>query len=301
MRLLVTLRRAHGLVARRELRGRSRLKIIVDREDTFGDIIRKASYGTGKSFAAVAQSASVDAARIDAMGRDEVMPTEEEARAIGRALGLDPGKLADIACRDWKPAVREQPEHVGHQINAPHPSNGYFLILASQRVAAFVDPGGRADNIVAVLKRSPVSLEYILLTHKHRDHVDALPDVRAAFPKARVVVHHLDAPALGDHARDALDIKDGETIPFGDGEIRLLHTPGHTDGSSCFIYQGSIFTGDTMFAGSVGRVFGERFGYEDLLAGARTKIFSMPEETVVLPGHGPPSTIAEERAHNPFF
>src|SRR5579863_4520130 len=158
---LVTPRRAHGPVVRRELRGRSRLKIIVDREDTFGDIIRKASHGTGKSFAAVAQSASVDAARIDAMGRDEVMPTEEEARAIGRALGLDPGKLADIACRDWKPAVREQPEHVGHQINAPHPSNGYFLILASQRVAAFVDPGGRADNIVAVLKRSPVSLEYI--------------------------------------------------------------------------------------------------------------------------------------------
>jgi hydroxyacylglutathione hydrolase len=277
------------------------LKIIADREDTFGDIIRKASHGTGKSFASVAQTASVDPARIDAMGRDEVTPTEEEARAIGHALGLDPRKLADIACRDWKPALQEQPEHIGHQINAPFPSNGYFLILASQHVAAVVDPGGRADNIVSVLKRSPVSLEYILLTHKHHDHIDALPDVREAFPRARVVVHRLDAPTVGDHARDALAINDGETLPFGDGEIRLLYTPGHTDGSACFFYQGSIFTGDTLFAGSVGKDFGERFGYEDLLAGVRAKILSLPDETVVLPGHGPPSTVAEERAHNPFF
>lgn len=277
------------------------MKIVVEREDTFGDIMRKASSGTQTTPLALAHAASIDPARLELLGSDESQPTEEEARAIGRALRLDPGKLADIACRDWKPAVREQPEHIGHQINTPHPSNGYFLILAGQKVAAFVDPGGRADNIVAVLKRSPVSLEYILLTHKHRDHVDALPDVRAAFPQARVVVHRLDAPALGDHARNALDVVDGESIPFGDGEIRLLHTPGHTDGSSCFIYQGSVFTGDTLFAGSIGRVFGERFGYDDLLAGARTKIFSMPDETVVLPGHGPPSTIAEERAHNPFF
>ncbi|HEY5095321.1 MAG TPA: MBL fold metallo-hydrolase [Candidatus Eremiobacteraceae bacterium] len=277
------------------------MKIVVEREDTFGDIMRKASRGTQITPIALAHAASVEPARLNALGADESAPTEEEARAIGRALHLDPGKLADIGCRDWKPALQEQPEHIGHQINAPHPSNGYFLILAAQRVAAFVDPGGRADNIVAVLKRSPVALEYILLTHKHHDHVDALPDVRAAFPQARVVVHRLDAPALGDHARNALDINDGDSIPFGAGEIRLLHTPGHTDGSSCFIYQGAIFTGDTLFAGSVGGVFGERFTYDDLLASARTKIFSMPDETVVLPGHGPPSTIAEERAHNPFF
>ena len=277
------------------------MKIVLDREDTFGDIMRKASGGTNTSPLALAHAASIDPDRLDALGRDESAPTEEEARAIARALKLDPGKLADIGCRDWKPDVHEQPKHIGHQVNEPHPSNGYFLILEKQRVAAFVDPGGRPDNIVAVLKRSPVSLEYILLTHKHHDHIDALPDVRAAFPQARVVVHRLDAPAIGDQARNAIDINDGDTIPFGDGEIRLIHTPGHTDGSSCFIYQGSIFTGDTLFAGSVGRVFGDRFGYEDLLAGACTKIFSMPEDTVVLPGHGPPSTIAQERAHNPFF
>jgi hydroxyacylglutathione hydrolase len=81
----------------------------------------------------------------------------------------------------------------------------------------------------------------------------------------------------------------------------MIHTPGHTDGSSCFVYQGSMFTGDTLFAGSVGGVFGDRFGYPELLENARNKIFSMPDDTVVLPGHGPPSTIEQERAHNPFF
>ena len=81
----------------------------------------------------------------------------------------------------------------------------------------------------------------------------------------------------------------------------MLYTPGHTDGSSCFIYQGNIFTGDTMFAGSLGKLFGDRFGYADLLRNARSKILSLPEETVVFPGHGPASTIAQERAHNPFF
>ena len=277
------------------------MKIIVDREDTFGDIVRKASRGTRTAPLVLSNAASIDAARLEALLSDQSPPTEEEARAIGRALRLDPGKLADIGCQDWRPAVQEQPDHIGHQINTPHPSNGYFLVLAGQRVAAFVDPGGRADNIVAVLKRSPVTLEYILLTHKHHDHVDALPDVRSAFPQARVVVHHLDAPALGDHARNALDVRDGESIPFGDGEIRMIHTPGHTDGSSCFVYQGSMFTGDTLFAGSVGGVFGDRFGYPELLENARNKIFSMPDDTVVLPGHGPPSTIEQERAHNPFF
>jgi len=80
-----------------------------------------------------------------------------------------------------------------------------------------------------------------------------------------------------------------------------VHTPGHTDGSVCFIYRGSVFTGDTLFAGSIGGIFDQRYDYHDLLRAASTKIFSLPDDTVVLPGHGPPSTIEQERAHNPFF
>ncbi|MDQ6825491.1 MAG: MBL fold metallo-hydrolase [Candidatus Eremiobacteraeota bacterium] len=277
------------------------MKIVMEMEDTFGDIIRKASQAIGKTAQVLSRETGIDSNRIADFITDKAPPTENEARTLAKALNLDPGKLADIALGRWHPQEREQPSYIGHQINKPHPSNGYFVILHDQQVAAFVDPGGAQENIISALKRAPVKLQYILLTHKHRDHCDALRPVRAAFPDAQPVIHRLDASALGDAVRGAIGINDGDTLPFGNGEIRLLHTPGHTDGSSCFIYKSSLFSGDTLFAGSVGKIFGERFGYQDLLHGVGTKLFSLPEDMVVLPGHGPPSTIAEERAHNPFF
>jgi glyoxylase-like metal-dependent hydrolase (beta-lactamase superfamily II) len=277
------------------------MRIVLDLEDTFGDIVRKASRGNEIAVDALAARTGIAAARLEQFLADAASPTEDEARAVAAQLRLDGGKLADIALARWKPKERDLDPHFDHQINKPHPSNGYFVVLDQQRVAAFVDPGGSAGNIIGTLRRSPVALQYILVTHKHHDHTDALAEVRAAFPDARVVVHRLDGPALGTAARDAIAIDDGDILPFGDGELRLLHTPGHTDGSSCFIYEGNVFTGDTLFAGSVGGVFGDRFGYRDLLHSASSKIFSLPDDTVVFPGHGPPSTIGEERAHNPFF
>jgi hydroxyacylglutathione hydrolase len=277
------------------------LKIDVIREDNFADIVRKASSGRKMSTAELAAEAKVAPDRLGLLLAERAGPTEDEARAIARVLHLDPKKLADIGCRDWSPRSAELDGHLDHQINAPYPSNGYFLISQDTKSAAFVDPGGDAENIVRVLNRTNVKLEYILLTHKHPDHVDAVPGLREAFPNARVVIHRLDAAAIGDKARGALDAADGGTIPFGQGEIRFIYTPGHTDGSVCFLYRDMLFTGDTMFAGSVGKIFGPRFGYDDLLSGVSAKIFSLPAATVVLPGHGPPSTVEQEREHNPFF
>ena len=273
----------------------------LDLEDTFGDIVRKTARAKGVDLRKLAAQASVDPDRVEQFARDAAKPTEAEARALATALGLDPGRLADVAFARWRPAEKPLPSHIGQQINTPHPSNGYFVILEQQRLAAFVDPGGNVPNILATLRRSPVKLDYILVTHKHADHIDGVPDVRRAFPNARIAVHKLDAAALGALARDSVKVADGDSLPFGEGTIRVVHTPGHTDGSICFIYQSSIFTGDTLFAGSVGGIFGDKFGYDDLLHSAGAKIFSLPDETVVLPGHGPPSTIGEERAHNPFF
>lgn len=273
----------------------------LDLEDTFGDIVRKTCRAKGISAEHLATQAGVDPAHVEQFTRDAAQPTEEEARALAKALGLDPGRLADIAFSRWRPAQTPLPDHIGHQVNKPHPSNGYFVILEQQRLAAFVDPGGSVPNIVRTLKRSPVALDYILVTHKHPDHIDGVPELRRAFPKARIAVHRLDAPALGELAHGALNVNDGDSLPFGDDTIRVVHTPGHTDGSICFIYQSSAFTGDTLFAGSIGGIFGDHFGYDDLLQATKLKIFSLPDDTVVLPGHGPPSTIGQERAHNPFF
>jgi glyoxylase-like metal-dependent hydrolase (beta-lactamase superfamily II) len=115
-------------------------------------------------------------------------------------------------------------------------------------------------------------------------------------------MHRSDSQAIGELASRALGIVDGDELPFGDGAaIRMLHTPGHTDGSSCFLFRSTIFTGDTLFAGSVGGAYGDRSTYRDILDSIRFKLFALDAATVVAPGHGPPSTIGEERAHNPFF
>jgi glyoxylase-like metal-dependent hydrolase (beta-lactamase superfamily II) len=115
-------------------------------------------------------------------------------------------------------------------------------------------------------------------------------------------MHRADVAAIGALAHKALPVIDGDELPFGeDASIRMLHTPGHTDGSSCFLFRSSAFTGDTLFAGSVGGVFGEVSGYADILRSIREKIFRLDDDTVLLPGHGPPTTVRAEKAHNPFF
>ncbi len=273
----------------------------IELEDTFGDIVRKASRGTNTGIESLSAETRIAASRLTKFLADEDHPTESEAQTIATALGLDVAKLVDSGLRRWYPNEKPLPNFLAHQINAPHPSNGYFLLLRDRKIGAFVDPAGRPQHIIDGFRSAGIELQYILLTHKHLDHSDALEPVRQAFPKATPVIHPLDGATLGNAARNAAAIVDGTSIPFGDSKIHLLHTPGHTDGSSCFIYEGNIFTGDTMFAGSVGKLFGDRFGYADLLRSVRLKILSLPEETVVFPGHGPASTIAQERAHNPFF
>lgn len=275
--------------------------VSIDLEDTFGDITRKASSGNHMDIARLAKTTGIERGRLERFIADKAEPSETEAQAIARALRLDPAKLADSGLRRWHPDAFTPPDYLRHQINAPHPSNGYFLLLRDTGAGAFVDPAGEPAPIIEAFKRSRVKLQYILLTHKHLDHSDALGPVRKAFPDAIPVMHELDARELGVAARGAIAIHDGDRLPFGDGHIEMLHTPGHTDGSSCFIYEGMIFTGDELFAGSVGRVFGPHFGYEDQLSTIRHKILSLPADTVVLPGHGPASTVAQEQAHNPFF
>jgi glyoxylase-like metal-dependent hydrolase (beta-lactamase superfamily II) len=103
-------------------------------------------------------------------------------------------------------------------------------------------------------------------------------------------------------AARATPIVDGDELPFGpSASIRMVHTPGHTDGSSCFLFRSTLFSGDTLFAGSVGGAYGTTSTYRDILSSIRFKLFALDDDVVVCPGHGPPTTIGEERAHNPFF
>lgn len=271
-------------------------------EDTFGDVLRKAMRGNALDVAALSAATGINATSIAAWLKDDGAASDPQADALARALHLDPHKLADTAAGRWHPPPIERSD-VRHHPQHPHPSNGYVFFLDGGRRAALIDPAGLPQNLLRILRDGDYHLQYILITHKHADHCDATGDVAAAFPSARIVMHQLDVAAIGSKlAAKALRVRDGENLPFGDdAHIRMLHTPGHTDGSSCYLFDATLFSGDTLFAASVGGAFGDVSTYSDILNSVRSKIFTLPGETVVMPGHGPPTTVALERAHNPFF
>lgn len=269
-------------------------------EDEFSDILTKAMRGRGTGVATLAHASGLPHEAIGGWAAGRSLPADEEARQLARVLRLDPGKFADAAARRWHPEHIALPD-VRHHPQDPHPSNGYIFFLDGGKRSALVDPAGIPANLLRILRDGHYHLEYILITHKHHDHCDATADVAAQFPRAKIVMHEADVAAIGPLAETALRVKDGEHLQFGDVQIRMLHTPGHTDGSSSFLFKSTLFTGDTLFAGSIGGAYGDATGYEDILNSVRSKIFTLPGDTVVMPGHGPPSKIAWERAHNPFF
>jgi glyoxylase-like metal-dependent hydrolase (beta-lactamase superfamily II) len=270
-------------------------------EDTFGDIVKKAMRGTGTTPPQLERATGIRSADLSAWLRDEGAPDDAQARAIASVLRLDAGKLADSAAQRWYPPDIHR-DDVSHHPQNPHPSNGYVFFLDGGRRSALLDPAGVPKNLLRVLRDGDYHLQYILITHKHADHCDATADVAAAFPQAQIVMHQADVAAIGSLAKKAVLVRDGEDLPFGDGaKIRMLHTPGHTDGSSCYVVDSVAFTGDTLFCASVGGAFGDKSTYGDVLNSVKSKLFTLPGDTVVMPGHGPPTTIALEKAHNPFF
>lgn len=269
-------------------------------EDTFGDCLRKALRGNRTDAAALAQRTGIPAAEIEAWLADRGAANGEQARAIARELHLSEAKFAVRAADGWYPPLIDAPQVRRHSQH-PHPSNGYVYDTGGGK-AALVDPAGVPSHLLRVLREGNYDLEYILITHKHDDHCDAAQAIAAAYPVAKVVMHPLDWHAIGALASHAYAADDGGSVAFSDGTtIGMMHTPGHTDGSVCYQIGSVVFTGDMLFAGSVGGAYGYKSTYNDILHSIATKLFTLPEATAVMPGHGPATTIALERAHNPFF
>ena len=160
-----------------------------------------------------------------------------------------------------------------------------------------IDPGDEAFRIEQEIEGLGLDIRYILLTHGHFDHVEAAYEVRR-FTHAPVLIHPADAEGLRFDPDGYLT--EGDQLPFGRYVIEVIHTPGHTQGSVCFYTNSVVFTGDTLFAGSVGRTFSSRAHYM-LVKSVIQKIFPLGDDVRVYPGHGPPTTIGRERLTNPFF
>jgi len=194
--------------------------------------------------------------------------------------------------------------------------NCFILGCEETKEGIIVDPGADAGEIIAAVERLGLTIGMVINTHGHFDHVGANRAILQRFG-ARLLIHAEDAPMLNrvsDTARayglnaenspqpDEFLVNDME-LKFGSIGLKILHTPGHTRGGCCLYLaeQKLVITGDTLFADSIGRTDLPSGSHEQLLSSISTRLFTLPDDVIACPGHGPDTTIGHERQFNPYF
>lgn len=168
-------------------------------------------------------------------------------------------------------------------------------ILASGGEAVVIDPGANADQILEILKEKNLTLKYIINTHGHYDHIGA-SDKLAEATRAAVCIH----PQDNNHVKAELKLDEGMDLHLKNLKLKILYTPGHTPGSITILAGDCLFTGDLIFRGSVGRTDLPGGSWENLTKSLR-RILSLPDSLIIYPGHGPETSLAEEKESNPFL
>jgi len=263
-------------------------------EDNFADILGKALRGRRLGSDAAARAAHLDPAAVEALldGRFD----EAAARALAGVLQLSPSALVRLARGEHRPVVA-CPESM-FVATTPFDGltvNAYILWDRDNRDAAIFDTGADAAPLLDAVARFGLNVVAIFLTHSHADQVQALAALR----------RELGVEAWSSEAepvRGTRTFRPGDLFNAGRHFIRTRLTPGHTAGGTTFLIEGHVvraaIVGDALFAGSVG---GVRLDYGEALATIRREILSLPDETILCPGHGPLTTVACEKTGNPFF
>lgn len=272
-------------------------------EDHYGDILQKARAGSGWGVEELARRTGLSTDRIDAMEHGAPHPPANELTTAATVLGLAPERLQAIAEEQWAPRPVPPTGAVVQVIGSlgGYAVNSYLVADSASGKAAAIDTANAPDRVMGAVRTAGLRLSAILLTHTHPDHVGGVDRLQAD-SGACLVAHPLDQPALGalwNESRDLIATEE-TTVAVGRTTLRVRWVPGHTHSGVCYIGDGVVFVGDCLFAGSVGRARSPG-DYRKLLEGIRAKIFTLPDETVIYPGHGPATTVGEERQHNPFF
>lgn len=190
-------------------------------------------------------------------------------------------------------------------------NNVYLVMDEKTKKAVLIDASAMSPEIVQIVKELGAKVQYILLTHGHFDHVMGVNALKKALNTEAVI--HKDDLAISDNVNEftrlfglpdgevpkyELYINDGDVITVGDMKIKVIHTPGHTEGGVCYLIEDTMFSGDTLFKESVGRtdLFGGSF--EKLSDSIKNKLFKLKNDIKVYPGHGPMTTIGHEKKYN---
>lgn len=192
--------------------------------------------------------------------------------------------------------------------------NCYIVFDEKTKDAIVIDPGDDAQDILHLVNDKRLKVKYVINTHAHFDHVGANKLLKEA-TGAELLIHEGDSKLLGATANQARMfgmtapsspgadrfVKHGDVIQAGDIALKVLHTPGHSAGGISLAGDGVVFTGDSLFAGSIGRTDLMGGDLTTLITSIKEHLMTLPDDTVVLSGHGPQSTIGEERRENPFL
>lgn len=265
-------------------------------EDFFEDIIAKTMRGRHVSEAELAEKTGVDADILHRLCRGEFCD-EPALVEVARALGLDPQALTMSASKVWRPRPVELD---GLEVfNTPYRDmrvNAFLLFDPESRQGAAFDTGTDSSVISDKARELGVAIETIFLTHTHNDHIADLDRLRESSGGPRVLSNEAE-PWPGTET-----FAEGDTFSIGSLGVKTLTTSGHSVGGTTYLVEGLerpvAVVGDAMFAGSMG---GGMVSFDDAWRNNREKILTLPDDTVICPGHGPLTSVGEEKRNNPFF
>ncbi len=187
----------------------------------------------------------------------------------------------------------------------PIETNCYLIGDETAGVCALVDPGDEAQVLLDAVAKTGLTLSAVFLTHGHYDHRDAVPDILQVYPDLPVYIHYKERLQTGLPSRyyyggPCVTYGEGDTVSVGTLSFQVLETPGHTAGSVVLLGSDILLAGDTLFAGSCGRCDLPGGSVRDMLQSLR-RLAEIPGDRQVYPGHGPATTLAEERRFNPYM
>lgn len=274
-------------------------------EDAFGDVVGKARRGQELSVASLAGQVGLTLAQIEKIESYQLVPDPAAIRRLAQCLGLHPERLVESAEQRFfplYPAGRAAEGLVVEMLvlGSDFLMNGYIVGCAESGKGAVIDPGFDAEKILRATEAAGLEIELVLLTHGHGDHVGALSEICQA-TSAPALINKADLPLLGE-LRTKIEggIVEGEIFAIGKQSFVARCAPGHTQGGICLVHSQVAFVGDALFAGSTGGTRNRR-DYESQRRAIQEKVLSLDDRVALYPGHGPATTVGEEKAHNPFF